>query len=397
VLSPWFAWIVFKDVQQSRLVQMLAFALAAVIVSNFLGELFTSLRQVRVVSWMQLANSLVFALVGVCLLCFTPLREEAVMVAFIAGCVTASLVAACVMHSTWRLLPATSQPLRNGDLWFKLLPLAGWLWTTNLLTNLFDAADRFMIVHFAGVGTEAAEALVGQYHCSRVVPLLLVGFASMLGGVVMPHLSHDWEASRRQDVSRRLNVLLKLMALAFTAGGVVILLASPMLFGWVLRGKYNDGLSVMPWTLIYCIWFSMAMVGQMYMWCAEKAKLGSFALLIGLLTNIVLNLLLLPRLGLLGAILSTAVGNAIALLLILLLNRRLGMRVDRGTWLATGLPLLLALNGNVAAVAMLVIGWAAWQGGWLFSDQEKSQFADHLGSYMERARQWFRHREPVST
>ena len=67
------------------------------------------------------------------------------------------------------------------------------MWVTNLLTNLFEVIDRFMIVHHSGWPSEEALRQVGNYHSSRILPLLFVSVAVMLGSMITPHLSVDWE------------------------------------------------------------------------------------------------------------------------------------------------------------------------------------------------------------
>jgi O-antigen/teichoic acid export membrane protein len=242
------------------------------------------------------------------------------------------------------------------------------------MANSFDTADRLMIVHFAGVAAEAANALVGQYHCSRVVPILMFQAAATLGAILLPHLCHDWEAGRHEAVSRRLNGCLKLTAWAFTATAIVVLLAAPLLFGWVLQGRYDQGLSVLPWTLTYCLWFSLVAVAQNYLWCAERAWLSSLALLFGLLVNVTLNFLLLPRWGLLGVVLASNAANAVTLVLVYRFSQRSGMTIERGTWLASGLPVLLSLGPWRAAVALLLVAWLAIRGNAFFCSQEKQRF-----------------------
>ena len=216
-----------------------------------------------------------------------------------------------------------------------MLPFTAWLMMINLLTSLFDLADRQMIVH-CSAGNALAE--VGNYRSSRIVPLLLASVTAMIAAVATPHLACDWEAGRRGRVSAQMNLLLKVLAAALTAGAVLVLAAAPLLFQIAFRGKYAGGLAVMPWTLIYCIWFGLTIVAQKYLWCAERAGLVGLALLLGLAVNVGLNLLLLPRLGLLGAVLATAAANFVALMVVVAISRRLGFRVDLGTWVALLLP-----------------------------------------------------------
>ena len=167
--------------------------------------------------------------------------------------------------------------------------------------------DRPLFPHAGG---EALDA-VGNYHSSRVVPLLLVSIAAMLGTMIMPHLSHDWEAGRHELVAAGLRLFLKLFGFALFAAAVAVLVAAPLLFRWRFAASFPGGEAVLPWTLVYCTWFGLSLVVQNYLLCAEKARLASVALACGLVLSVLLNLVLLPRLGLEGAVLSTTAANAL--------------------------------------------------------------------------------------
>ncbi|MCH7729162.1 MAG: oligosaccharide flippase family protein, partial [Planctomycetes bacterium] len=283
LLRRQFAVWIFNDAEQASLVLALAGALIVLIVFNYANELLIALRQVRAVSIMQFVNSFVFAAIAIGLLVFTRMGPAALVLAYAGSCLVACVIAFWFLRKCWSSI-STSTKAPSG-LWAKLLPFAAWVWVINLLANLFEAIDRWMIVQFASMDTQSAQALVGQYHSSRVVPVLLIAIAGMLSGVLLPYFTADWEAGRRKQVSRQLNLSLKLVSIAFTACGAMILVASPILFGWIFGGKFDGGLFVLPWTLTYCIWFSLALIAQNYLWCAEKARLVSAALFVGLITN----------------------------------------------------------------------------------------------------------------
>ena len=177
---------------------------------------------------------------------------------------------------------APDDGVAHREFWPPLVRFAVWVWITNLFCHLFGVVDRYMLVHWSGLDNAAALALVGHYHASRIIPLLFLSVADLLAGVVMPYLSHDWEAGARQRVSDRLNLVLKLTSLVMLAGGVVVLWIAPLLFHVAFQGRYDEGLAVMPWTLTYCVWYSLLLVAQNYIWCAEKAKLGALPLAVGL-------------------------------------------------------------------------------------------------------------------
>ncbi len=380
----WVAVAVFGSAEFRGLVLALAAALAAVIAFNFMTELFIALRNARLVSGLMFLNSLAFAVLGLGLLLGWRNDATSVIAAYGAANLLSAAAALSFLVRAWGAIPSQGPPLAPQALWTRLMPFAMWVWTTNLMCNLFEVADRYMIVHFSGVEPGAALAMVGQYHSSRVVPLLLLSVAQMLGSMITPHLSADWEAGRRDEVSARLRLFLKLLAFALTAAGAAVLWASPLLFGVALEGKFADGQAVLPWTLTYCAWFGLAMVAQNYLWCAEKAWQSSAALGLGLAVNVGLNMALLPRLGLLGAVLATAAANALALGLIVALARRLGLRTDRGLWVALALPPTVVLGPWAAAVLLGAVALEALATDRLLDPWEKRRLAAACEPYFER-------------
>jgi O-antigen/teichoic acid export membrane protein len=391
------AWLLFDDPGQWRLVLLLAATLAAVLVFNFLVELLTALRLVRIVSLMQMASSVSFALLGCGLLCFTSWHEEAVIVAYGGGALLAAVGGAVVVRRFWRELPAGDVQLPQRDLWAKLLPFAGWIWLGNLVANLFQAADQFMLKHFSALEATAADALVGQYYSSRIVPLLFVSLATMLAASLLPHLIKDWEGGRREIVCQHINQAVKLVSLAFTAAAAGVLLFAPLLFTWVLGGKYDAGLAVLPGTLVYCVWYCIACVAASYLLCAENAKTASLALAMGLVANVILNYLLAPRFGLAGVVAATATANAIALAMLYFVSWQSGMRWDEGVIFASLLPLALCLGGWQAGAVTLLATFVAWRADWWFAKAEKRELMNILSAMNRSVQGSLRINSAVST
>ncbi len=377
----WFSRLIFGRSDQTRLVLLLAGALLAVIAFNYLTCLFTALRNMRLVSGMELAASLIFAALGIGLMCLWRCGTESVVLAYGAACLLTSLGALWWLRGTWRLLPQSPLATPQRELWSRVLPFTAWLMMINLLTSLFDLADRQMIVH-CSAGNALAE--VGNYRSSRIVPLLLASVTAMIAAVATPHLTCDWEAGRRGRVSAQMNLLLKVLSAALTAGAVLVLAAAPLLFQFAFRGKYAGGLAVMPWTLVYCTWFGLTIVAQKYLWCAERTGLVGLALLLGLAVNVGLNLLLLPRLGLAGAVLATAAANFVALMVVVAISRRLGFRVDFGTWVALLLPLVIAMGAWRAGLALAVVAIYAAASDRLLSRDEKRLLATGIGQHLAK-------------
>ena len=354
LFRPFFAHLVFADSEYDSLMTLVAFVLLTVILHHFLEAVFAGLRVFRVVSCMQFAQSMLFATISLSLLVWYQRDAWSIVAGYGAACLISSLGVLIWARCLGREPQADVADTPHSDFWPPLLRFAVWVWVANLLSNLFAVIDRYMIVHYSGLPAEESLALVGNYHTSMLLPALLVSVANLLVGAMTPHLSCDWEAGKPQEVSRRLNLSLKFTSLGMFTAGVAVLAVTPALFHVAFAGKYDEGLAVLPWALVSCVWFSLLLVAQTYLWCAEKTRFATLPLAIGLGASVALNLLLIPTYGLAGALMATALATFLALIAQLFVNRHFDMSLPWRTVATLSLPLALAF-GLTAAVSLWVV------------------------------------------
>lgn len=352
LLPDTFSRVVFGDAAYARLIPSMAVCLAAMIGFGFLIELLTALRLFRVVSLLQFVKGFGFLLAGGALLWLWQVGPESIIVAYAIACgVTVAGGGWCVWNEV-RRLPRELAPPTQRSLWAKLMPFAVWIWVTNVVDNLYMVVDRYMIIHYSGLPNVEALSQVGNYHSSKIVPLLYVSFAGMLASLILPHLSHDWESGRRRRVANQVILSVKLVALVLSAGSLAVLITGPWLFEFGFQGKYDGGLAVLPWVLTFCAWFGVTYIAEMYLFCTERVRIVSGAMIVGLLANIGLNLLLLPKLELLGAVLATALSRLIVLAVIYAYSIKLGMPLRLSMWLLTLLPAAVVLGPIAGSVVL---------------------------------------------
>jgi O-antigen/teichoic acid export membrane protein len=303
-----------------------------------------------------------FAVISLGLLWCWRFAAEAMVVGYGAACLISSAGALLWKGRALAEEAAPDAGISHREFWPPLMRFAVWVWFTNLLCHLFGVIDRYM--------------LVGQYHASRIVPILFLSVADLLAGIVMPYLSHDWEAGEKQRVSDRLNMVLKLTSLVTLAGGVVVLWAAPLLFHVAFEGGYDDGLAVLPWTLTYCVWYSLLLVAQNYIWCAEKAKLSTLPLGAGLALNFALNMVLIPTWGLHGAVISTTAATGTALAVLYFINVRAGMQLQPGMVLLSLAPAALSCGPLVASAALGAVAIAMPFSRTLLTADERRSLSD---------------------
>jgi O-antigen/teichoic acid export membrane protein len=347
-LAPQLSQLMFGRVEETPLVRGIGLCLGTVILQHSLTSLLAALRLYRIVTALNFVQSVLFATLSIGLLWSQPAIASIVWAYAIASLVASAGALAWAWPALRHLEPAQDE-LGHGEFWRKLMRFAFFVWATNLLTNLFAVIDRYMLVHCAGLSPAEALEQVGHYHTSRVVPLLMVSVIELLSGLLMPHLSHDWEAGRRELAGSRLNLAVKLTSAGMVFCGALVLAAAPLLFGVVLQGRYDAGLAVLPWTLAGCVWYGVYLIAQNYLWCAEKTWLATAPLALGLAANVALNFALLPSYGLPGAVIAIAIATVLCLATTLVLSARHGMPVDAGTWALAASPVALGMGVWVAA------------------------------------------------
>jgi PST family polysaccharide transporter len=352
-----FSWLIFRHTENPSLVYTIVIAVGTVLIFNFIIELVSSLRQLRTVSMMHFCQGVGFTILGISVI-YTGGSIEKIVGAFALSMVIATLPGLRVLLKNWAGLPRSETPFDSREMWRVLLPYASALWVMNLLTNMFELSDRYMILHFMPGDGETARAAVGQYHSGGLIPVLLTSLATMFGGALMPYLAAEWEQGEKAKVQQRLTRSLFVLSVGFTACAAIVITISPWLFENLLGGRYREGLAIQPMIFTICIWVAVVTVSQNYLWLQERGGLIGWSLAIGLAVNIVLNRLLVPHFGLQGAVLATLVANGTVLLGVGAALRHVGFQMDRSILWTALVPISLMVNGSVAicvAIASIVL------------------------------------------
>jgi polysaccharide transporter, PST family len=365
VMQLWpefYADLFFGHTQDVEYIRYSAVSLLAIIAYNYVTEMLTAVRLVKINAVFQFLNTLLFAGFSVGLLAFWRADAIAVIVAYGISCAVIVVAGIYYLLRHAQQWPADRIVLPHRELWAKLLPFAAWVWVTNFLTNAFESSGRYMILHYSQIDDKSlVDTLIGNYHAAQLVPNLIINMASMLGGTLLPYLSRDWEKGDRQAVNRTMNLSVKLFSVFAVLGSLVVMAASPILFQVVLKDKYQFAPEILHLTLACSCWAAIIMVSQMYLWCAERATIGCLSLLAGLVANVVLNYFWLPTHGLVGGAFCTAIAYLIALAVLYRTCMWCGLKQDPQTAIVSLAPGLLLLGfwpaligiGTILALSMI--------------------------------------------
>lgn len=187
------------------------------------------------------------------------------------------------------------------------------------LTVVLSSTDRFLLAAFMD------EAAVGAYHASysianRTLDVLFLWLGSAGQPALVMALERGGLERLKEAAREQLSTFL-LIGLPAAAG--VALVARPLaelLIGEELR---TAAAGVTPWIALSALLFGLTAYyfGQAFT-LGKKTKRLLIAMAIPAGANVILNLILVPRFGLMGAAWATAISFALGLLATMLIGRR---------------------------------------------------------------------------
>lgn len=370
-----FGWLLFRGAVPYSMVVWCVITLISATIFSFVNELVSALREVRVVSLMQFIQSLVFAACGLCFLSFHP-SWIVLLPSYTIACGLALLPGLFVLLTQYRAefrVGCKSYDVSLYGFWMRILPYAAALWVMNLLGNLFEVSDRYMLLHLIREGEEAGQAMVGQYHCGRILPNLLTSIAIMLGGVLLPFMSADWEAGRHAQIAARLRQVMQSLSIGFMLLSIAAMCTAPLLFDYGFGGRYQQAQAILPISLLQATWASLFIVAQSYMLCAERGTRLALLMVAGLSLNFGLNWWLIQTFGLPGAVAATATANLVTLFMLIREIQRGGCHLGYGTAVLCCVPVVIAAGPTATACVLTLIIFIAGRSDWLLTAEDRQQ------------------------
>lgn len=212
------------------------------------------------------------------------------------------------------------------------------------LNIALDAGDRFLIAQFLGpeaVGVYAA----GYGVADKTVGLLCIWAAAAGGPMMMAAWEHEGPEAVREVSAQAARTLMLIAAPAATGLALVAQPLSDVMIGEDMRVQAAQ---IIPWIALSGLinGFVLHYVSEAFQ-LSRRTGLRAALMAIPALANVTLNIILLPAIGLMGAVYATVACYALALILLGLVARRLAP-------LSWPLPDFIRIAGACAAMAIAV-------------------------------------------
>ena len=178
----------------------------------------------------------------------------------------------------------------------------------NISAWVVSSSDRYVIAYFLGATS------VGIYSAGYGLGSLMMMPAAVLGFVLPPTLSKLYDEGTMEEVKTHLSYSLKYslaLAIPFVFGAAI--LAEPVLRLFSTAEIASQGYLVVPLVALGCLFWAVGVMPSCVLSLVKKTKIIGIAWGIAALTNLVLNILIVPHIGILGAAITTLVAYSLAL------------------------------------------------------------------------------------
>jgi O-antigen/teichoic acid export membrane protein len=178
----------------------------------------------------------------------------------------------------------------------------------NVAAWVVASSDRYIIGYFLGATS------VGIYSAAYGLGSLMIMLVGVLGFVLPPTLSKLYDEGRINEVRTHLSYSLKYflaVAIPFVCGAAI--LAKPILKLFSTAEISSQGHFVVPLVAVSILFLGTYAVISSTLVLAKKTKMLGFIWIVAALINLGLNIAIVPRLGILGATLTTLIAYSTAL------------------------------------------------------------------------------------
>jgi len=374
----------FDDSQRVALMILTALGTFALVATNMVQGVFQGLRLSRINSIMQVAQSIGFALLGTMVLWLW--RDDAIgsAWAFLLSSLAVMALPAWLLYVYLRTLTPAPETGPSTPVWRPMLIYSFGTWSAGGLSELWRVVDRWMLVHDGAGETVARLEQIGSYYMVEMITLPLLTLAVQISILVLPHVVHLYEDGRDHEAQRLVRLSTKLVVLMLVFGSYLLVTMKSFLLVTVFSDHSGQGIAIFEYVLVAMIAASAHYLLRSYVLCRERVWFTALGWLVGLATNFVLALILIPRFELVGATIATMTSALVALATIVWLSRLGGLAIDARLVGVLVLPLLLLAPPLVIAMTLGVLVIAVATTHVVFEPDEKQQLREKLNAAAAR-------------
>jgi O-antigen/teichoic acid export membrane protein len=149
--------------------------------------------------------------------------------------------------------------------------------------------------------------LVGIYSTAYAIGNILYMFFAPISLILLPTIAHLWDSGNNKEIDNHLSYSIRYYLLLTIPAVFGLSILSQSLILIFSTAEFLPGAIVIPFVASGLIFFGLHSIISSILTSKLRTDLITFSLFLGSIINIILNILLLPRLGILGAAISSLI------------------------------------------------------------------------------------------
>lgn len=356
-----------------------ALCIPALLLTKNLSSTYMGLKLFRAGKLVESAQIAIYAAVGIVLVVISPTAIMGAigyaLAAFASVAIFVPLLASYV-----RSVEPTPGAGDESRFYRNLLGITIWYAVIPVLSQIFHFVDRF--------GLERLMTTSDQGTYSAMVSLCetLSAIGLAVNSVAYPHLCATWERGEQDRAKKNLDLTVKVLAIILLLVGIILVVFGKWFILILLGKEYLPGAVVLPILAVFYLITMQISIVAIYPPLIEKNFIVAIAYVFGLPSAVAFNLLLIPRLGMVGAALATLLAFVVIWACVVGICWRFGLHLSRRTLLACLSCAVLLLPWYAAVPAVGAVLYACAFRTWILSAQERERVYAEIRRVLARAK-----------
>ncbi len=379
IFPSFFSTLIYGDPSHTRVMMIVALCVPGFVILTNVMHTFSGLKLFRASSVSQFCQVAFFAVVGTILVLAYASASSALFALALSILVTLVLFMPLLIRYLKDEEPEYNR-LDEPGFYRRLLRFTIWFTVTPILIQIFHYVDRLTLQRMLTSSDQ------GVYSAAVNLSATISAVGLAVNNVIFPHLSTAWEAGKKEQALLSLDLAVKFTAVPLTVIGLLLILLGRPIILLLLGEAYVAGADVLPYLVVFYLLTISVWLFGVYASLVEKTYVSTIGLVTALPVNVVLNLVLIPRMGIVGAGLATMLSYVLLWIVVVGICRAFGMPLRLRTVAASLFPFLLLLPPLLAACAVVGATYLCFRTEWIISGDERRRVFGEAGLLLGRLR-----------
>ena len=374
-----FSRLIYGDPSHSGVMMIVAVCVPGLVLLTNLMHSFSGLKLFRASSLTQFSQVALFAVAGTILALGHASASSALFALALSILVTLVLFMP-LLGRYLKLEEPAYNSLDEPGFYRRLLRFTIWFTVTPILIQIFHYVDRLSLQRMMTSSDQ------GVYSAAVNLGATISAVGLAVNNVIFPHLSTAWEAGEKERAVSSLEITIRFTAIALTVIGLALILLGRPIIMTLLGEAYAEGARVLPYIVVFYLLTISVWLFGVYASLVERTYVSTIGLATALPVNVALNLVLIPRMGIVGAGLATMLSYVLLWIVVVSVCKAFGMRLKPRTISASLFPFLLLLPPLLAACAVVGAAYLCFRTEWIVTRSERRRVFGEVGLFLGRLR-----------